>query len=472
MSSLSLLLRFFGVSPRRTNRKRKLHSVWALGLALSLVFPAGGWAQMMPEAQACMPVYVPTPMKLPGERTKKSLNQIYEFDHLPLGNRIPVILVPGRAEEFQHDSWWKRFNEVTGKNETFQKNYKLYVFLYDSKDELDLQARSLAVDLKKHFGGLPKEQPLMLVAYSLGGVMAREILKDRDLLDRVDTLFAIAVPFHGSPIFDPAWFSEFLNPTTRFPIRRFVDRTLYRLYMFDKSNLSRGMGWDNFDGSKPQFHVDHTPHIIGDQINGAIPLFEEYPNADEIRAKTIIYASYLENPYTRPQKISKTSRFMMSIGPDSFLGKLLPLYGFTVHSVFRYTNYQLANLITYTIEDPEGRNTNLYRYNDGAIPMSSMLFLKPSVEPYAGDIEDLIQKATVQKLRIFLDIDHVDMGEYNWQKKKLIRSDIAHPDETPRSPNQWIIDDLNQRYEQLQRQRSDNRLYFSSAPSEKTTKAR
>lgn len=453
--------------------RHRFRPACTLAIAFSLVFTYPvHLAHAAPKSQGYTPVHPPSQMKLPRERTRKSLNQIYEFDHLPLGRRIPVILVPGRAEEFQHDSWWKRFNEVAGKNETFKQRFKLYVFLYDSKEELDVQARSLAADLKKYFGALPKEQPLMLVAYSLGGVMAREILRDTEMLNQVDTLFAIAVPFHGSPIFDPAWFSEFLNPSTRIPLRRFVDRSLYRLYMFDKSNLSRGMGWDNFDGSKPQFHVDKTPHLIGDQLNGNIPPFEEYPNADEIRAKTIIYASYLENPFTHPQKITKASRFLMSVGPDSFLGTLLPLYGFTVHSVFRYTNYQLANLITYTVEDPQGRNTNLYRYNDGAIPLSSMMFLKPSLEPYGGDIEDLIEKATVKKLRIFLELDHVDMGEYNLRKKKLIRPDIVHPEEAPRSPNQWILDDLNHRYEQLQKRQLSSLLYFSSAPSAKTTKNR
>jgi hypothetical protein len=385
-----------------------------------------------------------------GNLAPSSADQIYEFDRAPLGNRIPVLLVPGRAEEFQHDSWWKRFNQVANQNYFFKSNFKLYVFLYNSKEELDVQATSLAKDIRKRFGHLPKTQPLMVVAYSLGGVMIREVFKDIDMLDRVDTVFAIATPFHGSPIFDPAWFSEYLNPPHRSPLRRFWDRTFYRLYMFDKSNLTRGMAWDNFDGSKPQFHVDNTPHIIGDQVNAVIPEFQEYPNADEIRKKMIIYASYMENELTRkPGEMPKVPQYGVTSGPAFLLGTVLPIYGFTVHSVFTYTNYQLANLATYTVEDPQGRNTHLYRYNDGAIPMSSMLFLKPRREAYSEDLLDLAALATVKKVRIIADLDHVDMGEYNLRKSHLIRPDLLHPDEGIRSPNEWVIYDLNQRFREL-----------------------
>lgn len=391
-------------------------------------------------------------MLVPKERTRKSLNQIYEFDRTPLGCRIPVILVPGRAEEFQHDAWWKRFHQVSEQSEDFSRRFKLYVFLYNSKEELDAQAKNLAVDMRRRFGHLPKSQRLMLVVYSLGGVIAREIFEDTQMLNQVDTVFAISVPFHGSPIFEPAWFREFLNPNTRMPVRRFWDRTIYRAYMFDKSNLTRGMGWDNFDGSKPQFHVDSTLHVVGDQVNVAIPPFEEYENADAIRAKTIVYASYLENPMTQPKsEIAGQAPLIRVKGSLGLLGALLPLYGFTVHSVFNYTNFQLANLPTYTPDDPQGRNTNLYRYNDGAIPLTSMLFLRPSLVPYTEAVEKLAEQATVQKVRVLVNIDHVDMGEYTLHKHTLVRSDLLHPEDGQRSPNQWILHDLEQRAGQLQK---------------------
>jgi hypothetical protein len=389
-------------------------------------------------------------MLLSKQRTLRSLNQIYEFDRTPLGDRVPVILIPGRAEEFQQNAWWKEFNHTARRNAPFRHRFKLYVFLYNSKEELDAQARGLAVDLKKRFGHLEKSQPLMLVTYSLGGVIAREVMKEPGILEKIDTQIAVAVPFHGSPIFDPDWFSQYLNPLNRSPIRRFWDRGIYRAYMWRKSNLTRGLRWDNFDSSKPQFQPNRVK-ITGDQASPLLSRYQEYPMADEIRTKTIVYASYLENGYThtnqKPNPL-KLPRFVLDRSvnfPREMLGSILPMYGFTVHSVFTYMNAQMANLPTFTPEDPQGKNTHLYRYNDGAIPLSSMLFLKPSKTPYDQDITEMTRLATVRSIRIFANLDHIHLGEYALNKSMLIKPDMLHPEEGMRSPNGWVMYDLLQR---------------------------
>lgn len=390
-------------------------------------------------------------MLVPRQRNWHSLNQIYEFDRTPLGKRIPVILVPGRAEEFQQNSWWKGFNDISSQDKEFRRNFKLYTFLYNSKEELDVQAHGFAEDLRKRFSKLPKDQPLMLVTYSLGGVITRETLKEQSILDRVDTQIAIAVPFHGSPLFDPDWFSQYLDPPNRSPIRRFWDRLIYRGYMFGKSNLTRGLKWDNFDRSKPQFQVD----VAGDQATHVVPPYVEYPFVDEIRERTIIYASYLENSYThsnQPFNPFKLPRFVLDKSvklPKELVATVLPLYGFSVHSVFTYMNHQMANIPTYTPEDPQGKNTHLYRFNDGAIPLSSMLFLKPSNKPYDDDLWGLVGASTTRNVRIFVNIDHMHIGEYSFRKSILKRPDLVHPEDGERSPHSWIIHDLNQRYRQL-----------------------
>lgn len=464
---------------------RVLAGLVALGAGLALVV---GWS-LAPEAVAKgtkTSVAVAEPAKadphagmlLTRQRSEKRLNQIYEFDRLPLGKRVPVILVPGRAEEFQHNSWWKDFNRTAHRNPFFRHNFKLYVFLYNSKEELDVQAQSLAEDLRRRFGHLDsKTQPLMLVTYSLGGVITREVMANPAMLDRIDTQIAVAVPFHGSPIFDPHWFSQYLNPPNRSPVRRFWDRTIYRGYMWGKSNLTRGLRWDNFDRSKPQFDAQLV-QVAGDQVRShqsgkadstaesaakvteqvQIPVYTEYPMADEIRAKTVIYASYLENGYTRsnqpfnPLKLPKYVLENSITMPKELVATVLPVYGVSVHSVFTYMNNLLANLPTYTPEDPQGKNTHLYRFNDGAIPLSSMLFLKPADHPYDDDLEGLISHATVRAVRIFVNIDHMHIGEYSMVQKRVVRPDILHPEEGQRSPNEWIIRDLNTRLQLLQGQ--------------------
>lgn len=401
---------------------------------------------------------------LPSARNKHSLNQLYEFDHRPLGNRVPIIVVPGRAEEFQQNSWWKGFHHNTSKNAAFKKHFKVYVFLYNSSEELDVQAQSLVKDLKKRFGKLPTSQPLMLVTYSLGGVISREALKDNTLLNQVDTMIAIAVPFHGSPMFDPDWFSEYLNPPNRSPLRRFWDRSLYRAYMFSKSNLTRGLKWDNFDSSKPQFRLNGAKaekiKISGDQVLSNVQPYQEYANADAIRAKTIVYASYMINGYTntsQPQPFKRLRLPTYVLGnslsfPKEMVASVLPLYGFSVHSVFTYMNHQMANIPTYSSEDPQGRNTHLYRYNDGAIPMSSMLFLPARNRPYDEDINSLSKQSTVRMARIFVNLDHMHLGEYSFRKGILVKPDTLHPADGARSPYQWLELDLLRRQAEREQQ--------------------
>ncbi len=447
---------------RLTIRWKQAPLVMAI-LAGALIPPAGL------DAQAGMPLLArvtPTEISqsqvglsgilVPRKRTRSSLNQLYEFDRIPLGSRIPVIIVPGRAEEFQQNSWWKNLHHSGRDNYHFREHYKFYVFLYNSREELDVQAKSLAADIKKRFGTLPYTQPLMLVTYSLGGVISREVLADSQILNRVDTVIALATPFHGSPLFDPEWFTKYLNMPTLLPTRRFWDRLIYRCYMFGKNNLQRGLDWDNFDSSRPQFQTEdmlarlhlRRPNEASESDSAAASKpYVEYPNADEIRSKLIVYASYLQNGYTDPQEPNHNTRLprfvLQSLSlPKTVFASILPVYGFTVHSVFSYMNLQLGNIATYTPSDPKGKNTKLYRYNDGAIPVSSMLFLKPSPVPYSQDIKQLVAKATVRKVRIFVNLDHTHLGQYSILKSKLLRPDSIHPEEGVRTPNEWIIRDL------------------------------
>jgi hypothetical protein len=110
---------------------------------------------------------------------------------------------------------------------------------------------------------------------------------------------------------------------------------------------------------------------------------------------------------------------------------------------------QLANLPTYTPEDPQGKNTQLYRYNDGAIPISSMLFLKPSLYPYSDGLWGLIGMSTVRNVRVFKGLDHLDIGEYARLKGNLVTPDLVHPEEGKRSPHHWILYDLFKRMREI-----------------------
>ncbi len=384
-------------------------------------------------------------------RKRHSLNHIYQFESSPLGERVPVILIPGRAEEFQNGAWWSKFRKEAKKNAYFQNHCKLYAFIYDSRNEVSEQSEDFTKDFMAIFGpeaSLAQKRKPILIGYSLGGIIARTAMEDDAVYDRVEKVIAIAVPFHGSPIFDPDWFTQFLAPGLRSPIRAAWDRAIYRFYLFDKSNLRRGLSWDNFDHSKPQF----KQHIVkGDMVLPAMEAYREPSTTPRFKEKLLVYASYLPNHSTEeadkislleaPIKLVQDTRKL----PKAVVGSFIPFYGFSVHAVFDYTNLQLNNIPTYTPDSPEGKVNNLYRYNDGVIPLSSMLFLPARKTPYSEDLEDLLRAVDVPKVRLFYNLNHMHIGDYIpplLTPKKINTQDMCHPSEGKHTPNQWLLHDL------------------------------
>ena len=426
-------------------------------LLVFLLATAGftGYAQEVPGVTA--PPTVETPgtkdesplhptMNLTRQRWYRGLDRIFEFDRRPLGNRIPVILVPGRAEEYQHNAWWDKLEDAGQRHPEFNRHYKLYVYLYDSSEELDSQAREFVRDMQRHFARLPLDRKMVLVTYSLGGLIAREAMADPYISNRVHTVFGIAVPYHGSPLFDPDWFSQYMRHPS--PIRTFWDRFLYRTYLFNKSNLTRGLRWDNFDHSKPQFHA----RVAGDQLVAEVPQYKPHRSEETLKERLFIYASYLENSYTKSNQpfqkrklpwyvLDKTVKL-----PKGVLGSVLPFYGGTVNSVFTYMNHQMSNIPTFTPDDPHGKNTHLYRFNDGAIPLSSMLYLEGRPRPYDNDLPGLVDALDIptERARIFVNIDHMHIGCYGVFDRWRLRNtkDVLNPEDGARNPDDWVVYDL------------------------------
>lgn len=381
------------------------------------------------------------------KRRTVGLNRVFEFEPTPLDKRIPVVLVPGRAEEFQQSSWWKKIDKLIRKDAVFNQYFKLYVYVYDSTQAVEFQALDFSKEMKARFAHLPEVQQVVLVTYSMGGMISVQAMQEAEIFNRIHTMFALAVPFHGSPLFDPDWFTTYMRSPNYSPIRTIWDRLIYRGYLYNKPNLIQGLRWNNFDSSLPQFDRG-TVHVKGDQIFHRDVGFKSKPMDEEIKKKTIVYASYLENGYTKsnqpfnPLKLPKYVLDKSAKLPKELVGTVFPAYGLSAHSVLTYMNYQLANIPTFTPEYPEGKNTNLYRFNDGAIPLSSMLWLPQRDTPYSDDFQGLIKAVDVQKVRVFVNLDHMHIGDYGLRKSRLITDDVVHPQEGKRAPNEWIVKDL------------------------------
>lgn len=391
------------------------------------------------DAQGAPPPVIP----IVPQKRKFPINRIYAYDASQLGDRSPVLLVPGRAQEYQLGAWWKRFYQAARRSNDFNRHFKLYVFVYNSTEPLHIQTHHLVSEFQTLLQTIPQGRPVYMINYSLGGVICREALEHPQVFERTRGIISMGVPFHGSPVFNPDWFSQYMN--LRSPLRRPWDQMIYQFYMSDKDNLTQGLQWNNFDHSKPQFDA---VALQGDQLVSAGEPYRERELTAAIKKKMVVYASVIENSNTGFAKSLTLLDIPFRLAGESLalpkrvLGTVLPVYGLTAHSVFDFMSEELSNLPTSTPANPEGKNTHLYRYNDGVIPLSSALYLPVSPNPYEGDLDTLKAAVDVKKARVFLNIDHVDLGEYRLNQLQLKTTDVFHPGEKARTPTQWILHDL------------------------------
>lgn len=387
---------------------------------------------------------------------EKALDHLYAFDATPLGERIPVIVLPGRIQERQFTPWWRKLARATRNHPELLKQYKFYLFLYDSSEQLEDLTRAFSEELGVMEHWLPADRPIKVISYSLGGTIGRDaFVQHPELLAPVSIVYGLTVPYHGSPMFDPKWFARYLKHIS--PIREMWDRVTYRAYMSNKKNLLDGLHWVNFDQSQPSYLTRQQRRMASRGLLRRRPQPERRKmtltskSVEAYKRRLVIYASYLPNQYTNPEVKSRGVPIIGPIvgpvikAPKVIVSAILPFYGPSVHSVFKYMNKQMANLPTYSPDNPNGTNEHLYRYNDGIIPLSSMMYLPPREAPYREDLAGLVAASDVCGLRIFEGTDHVDMGHYRWPPGILRTADVLHPEAGERTPIEWLLMDLGRR---------------------------
>lgn len=406
-------------------------------------------------------------------RQAGSLNHLYQFDNDPLGDRLPVILVPGRIEEFQRNGWWMKVYHQAHNHDWFRKRHKLYVFVYDSTERIPVHASHFRHELLAYFGDFAQRpDKLVLVTYSLGGSITRQAMTTPELYPLVGTVFGIAVSYHGSPIFNTRWFEDHYTPLNGSPVRGWWDRTIFKAYMYKKDNLTEGLSWDGFDTSWPidpdtvrqgkaadPKRAKALPSILGPDGN---PAYKDLPLTDVFKQRLIVYAGYLTNPHTtdvttatgpfrQQAKSNSLARKATDLPklPVQWLGMILPVYGDSVHSLLRYVGVQLSQLPMTRLSDsilPISPINKLFRYNDTVFPLSSCLYLPPRKTPYTEPLKDLLSLRDVRVTRVFENLDHMQLGEYHetvaaiWQP--LRRADVLHPEAGQHSPIAWLLHDI------------------------------
>jgi len=389
-------------------------------------------------------------------RKMQHLNHLYQFDQTPLAGRQPLIVLPGRSQEGQGNPWWKKLARAIEKQPSIQKQYKFYLFLYDSTEPLSVLSPEFSQELTYFTKHLPENSPKMVIfSYSLGGLVARDtLIENPALLEKTQTIFGMAVPYHGSLLFDKAWFDKFFkNPS---PLRNLSDKMAYQAFMFGRDNLVQDMGWRNFDGSIPNIKVTKFWHKTSKkQLAEDKPIIElpvpKYRSTDArvlaFKKKLVIYTSYIENAYTKTRKKRKPLLATTSDGlihvPANLLGTVLPVYGYTVHGAMNYMNWQIANIPTYTPKAQWAGLQHLYRFNDGVIPLSSTLYLPERNTPYNEPLGGFQSNYDGCFARVFYDVDHVDLAHYRWPEGHLTTSDVFHAEAGERKPMAWLFYDLD-----------------------------
>ena len=415
---------------------KALLSSLIIGLLGAAILPFATWAQSTQ-------LYFPT---VPPKKARH-LNHLYEYDPSPLNGRVPLIVLPGRAQEYQRHSWWKRFYKSFTEHPGLKSTYKPYVFLYDSTQEVALLSEELHQELSVLLKAMPSSQSIVLASYSMGGLLARDALVTHpEQLDRTQAVLGISVPFHGSPMFDRQWFTHYLDHVS--PIRDFWDRLAYKTYFASKENLQRRMHWANFDGSLPNY-LGNKGQVKLTRPAYTLNSKPGTPDLDQaFRKRLVVHASFLDTPYTRLTNDElKAHKEPWSVriakAPKALIGSVLPFYGFTVHSIFDNMNLELANLPTWSPTDKAPQNSHLYRYNDGVIPLSSMLYLpeRPR-QPYNEDYRTLATLSNNCRVRILDDLDHTDMGHYRLTDSLLNRKDLLTDSSPRKKPLEWLMQDL------------------------------
>lgn len=125
--------------------------------------------------------------------------ELYVYNDGPLGQRIPLVLIHGLWSETWSECFsdtWRAFVESSIQAE-LNKVYQLYCFEYPSKSiSVENAAEWLAYRLNQY---LPERQ-VVIVAHSMGGLVARAYMNLKGGGSRVIKLITLATPHHGTPL--------------------------------------------------------------------------------------------------------------------------------------------------------------------------------------------------------------------------------------------------------------------------------
>lgn len=433
--------------------------------------------RLLPKPKSVGPIGIFYKMFALGSKPLYPTGQIYAFDSSPLGNRIPLLILPGRAEESHRNAWWEKVVKLGHGTPGFDQHYKPYVYLFNSRAQLGEMTDQLLTAMDQ-WHPLIGGRPWVVVSYSVGGMVLEEAWQ-RSARFRDNTLsaFAIAVPFNGSPMFNASWmvhegFAKPIPSELRFFTRKWSDAMGLRGYLYGRNNLVRMMHWSNMDGTLPPDYRAKNPELVPPDADkqpatstrtyyqalkatqlgvSGIETAQALAHTQSLKQRLMIYASYLPNQVVKPQlpRTKKKLHQQRVLGtvllpvrlPFMLLNTVIPAYGVNVHLAFRFGNKAIAAM--HTGPNSPLNETSVFQYNDGLLPLSSALYLPERPEaPYTESIPELVRLSGVCRARVFENADHVDLGNYRLNVKSLRTQDVLDPNRRAQTTTHWLLEDL------------------------------
>ena len=375
---------------------------------------------------------------------------IFELDHSPLDNKQPLLLVHGLAGENRPYFRWEKVIQKFQLNPEMVKSYKIYLLRYNSKTSLTESVNQFQ-DILDRFSKTTHNQPITVIALSMGGNLIYESMLDAKTEAKIKVLVTMGTPFHGTPLFCPDWMQYGIYKSDMFFFSKIDLAIAYHLFFHKNPTLTHEIRWDNCDKAIPDIGSFKSWLPFGPKGNLTIPNTDNkyLHNINSLgygKDKLITYAGYMLNGYMLPAPI----RYLKSTIclPYSFVAVYVPAFFAREKAALKLINKTISEIQS-TKQCQKLNNTKfVYHLNDGITPIASAIFIPESAMlqyPLAkeSDIPNMNKVTDVKVARVFRNIDHLTFitGQSLISPTNLL-TDELHPKLGKQSIFDWMMMDL------------------------------